>query len=103
VLNNDNSRNVSRKMREGWEPVRAEDHPELMLPSNASGNVENGGLMLCKIPSQRVEARREYYSKQSAQQMAAVDQNYSRVEDPRMPLFVEKRTKVKFGAGSSST
>ena len=50
-------RNVSVRRREGWEPCRAEDHPELALSlddsSKQSGNVEIGGLMLCKAPVER--------------------------------------------------
>jgi len=51
VLGEAQNTNVSTKMREGWEPVKAVDHPELMLEGNAkTGNGELGGLMLCKMP-----------------------------------------------------
>lgn len=96
--------NVSRKLREGWEPVKAEDHPELMLVGNAkTGNVEIGGLMLCKMPTERAQARNEYYATQAQQQMESVDNHYLRNNDPRMPLFSDKQSSVtrgRFGSGS---
>jgi hypothetical protein len=95
------ARNVSVRRREGWEPVRAEDHPELMLSldanSQASGNVEIGGLMLCKAPIEQAEARQAHYEALSQQQMQSVDNNFMRENDPRMPLFSEKRSEVTFG------
>ena len=94
------ARNVSVRRREGWEPVRAEDHPELMLSldanSQASGNVEIGGLMLCKAPQENAEARQAHYEALSQQQMQSVDNNFMRENDPRMPLFSEKRSEVSF-------
>jgi hypothetical protein len=42
--------NASKRFRDGWEPVKAVDHPELHTPGNKDGNVEIGGLMLCRMP-----------------------------------------------------
>ena len=96
--------NVSKKMREGWEPVKAADHPELMMLGNAkTGNVEIGGLMLCKIPVEIVQARDEYYAKQAQAQMDSVDNNFMRNNDARMPLFSERKSSTSrgsFGSGS---
>lgn len=97
--------NVSRKFREGWEPVKAADHPELKLFGNStSGNVEIGGLMLCKMPKEQAEARNEYYSKQAQAQVDSVDNHFMRNNDPRMPLFAERNSSIsrgtKFGSGS---
>jgi hypothetical protein len=96
--------NVSRKMREGWVPVKAEDHPELMLMgSEKTGNVEIGGLMLCKMPSEKAQARDDYYDQQAQNQMDSVDNNFMRQNDPRMPLFAERKsttTRGGFGSGS---
>ena len=90
-------------MREGWVPVKAEDHPELMIPGDASGNVEIGGLMLCKMPEERVQARAEYYHRTARDQMASVDNSFLRESDPRMPLFQERKSSAtrggRFGSG----
>jgi hypothetical protein len=89
--------NVSKKMREGWVPVKAADHPELMLPATAAGNVEVGGLMLCKMPTARLRARNAYYADQARKQMQSVDTALMRNNDPRMPLFVERKSKTVRG------
>ncbi len=96
--------NVSNKMREGWEPVKAVDHPELMLQGNEkTGNVEIGGLMLCKMPRELAQSRDEYYAKQARAQMESVDNNFMRNNDPRMPLFAERKsTSSRGGFGSGS-
>lgn len=91
--------NVSKKTREGWEPVKAVDHPELMLEGNANGNVEFGGLLLCKMPVEMIEARTTYFQIQTAGQTEAVDNNLMRQSDARMPLFNERKSEVSFGKG----
>jgi hypothetical protein len=101
---NTDATNVSSKLREGWEPVKAADHPEITLVTieneRFSDNVVIGGLMLCKAPTELVEERNDYYSTQTKSQMNAVDNNFMRENDPRMPLFNERKTKVTFGNGT---
>lgn len=92
--------NVSMRMREGWVPVRAEDHPELMLEGNAQGNVQIGGLMLCKMPEERAEARNEHYRVKAEQQVNSVDNTLLRQSDSRMPLFSERKSSTSFGKGN---
>jgi len=95
--------NVSKKQREGWEPVRAEDYPELKLSidqdAKNSGLVEVGGLILCKMPVEMVQQRNDHYNQHARQQMESVDNSFMRENDPRMPLFKERNTKVSFGKG----
>ena len=103
VMGNADPTNVSKKMREGWEPVKAEDHPELGLLGNKAGNVEIGGLMLCKMTNELAQARDEYYAKQASAQMESVDNHFMRNNDPRMPLFAERKSSTSrggFGSGS---
>jgi hypothetical protein len=95
--------NVSTKMREGWTPVKAEDHPELQMVrdrnSQFEGCVEVGGLLLCKASKEEIEKRAKYFSDQASQQMEALDANYMREENPAMPMFKERKTQVSFGKG----
>jgi hypothetical protein len=95
--------NLSSKLREGWEPVRAVDHPEIQLfvdpASQFKDNVVVGGLMLCKTPSEMVAQRDAWFRRQAESQMQSVDNNFLRESDPRMPLFNERTTKVTFGKG----
>ena len=96
--------NVSGKLREGWEPVKASDHPEIFLAGVESDrfkdNVVVGGLLLCKAPVELVEERNDFYTQQAEAQIQSVDHNFMRENDPRMPLFNERKTKVSFGRGS---
>ena len=96
--------NISSKLREGYEPCKGEDYPELMMHATTEGrfkgNVEVGGLLLCRIPEEFLKQRMDYYSNQNKAQMESVDNNFLRESDPRMPLFSEKKTKVTFGSGS---
>lgn len=96
--------NVSSRFREGWEPVKAVDHPEVHLMQSEDprfkDNIVVGGLMLCKTPSEMVEERNAYFQGQADAQMKSVDNNFMRENDPRMPLFNERKTKVTFGNGS---
>lgn len=97
--------NVSSKLREGWEPVKASEHPEIQLMGTGDkprfpDSIEIGGLILCKTPKEFVQQRNDYYQQQTDSQMSSVDNNFMRENDPRMPLFKERRTEVKFGRGS---
>jgi len=93
--------NVSSKLREGWEPVKAVDHPEIVLVGVESerfkDNIVMGGLMLCKAPVEMVDERNEHYRNMAKSQMTSVNNNFMRENDPRMPLFNEQSTKVTFG------
>lgn len=96
--------NTSSKLREGWEPVKATDHPEVHMTGSEDGrfkdNIVVGGLMLCKAPSEMVDERNSYYRDQANATMNAVDNNLMRENDARMPLFRERKTKVTFGTGN---
>ena len=103
VLGQHEPTNVSRKFRDGWEPVKAVDHPELMIVgSEKTGNVEIGGLMLCKMAVERARARDDYYDAQAQNQMESVDNHFMRNNNPMMPLFAEKKSSVSRGAGFGS-
>ncbi len=96
--------NVSAKRREGFEPVKAEDYPELMSHASVDGqfkgSIEIGGLVLCRAPAEFMEQRAAHYSKLNESQMESVDNNFLSQNDPRMPLFKDRATKVTFGKGS---
>ena len=104
-LGKDDATNISGKLREGWEPVRASDHPEIRM-FGSSGNarfpdsVEVGGLLLCKTPVELTEQRNSYYRNQAEAQMQSVDNTYMRENDPRMPMFKERKSTVTFGKGT---
>lgn len=95
---------VSAKLREGWEPVKASEHPEIQIMATGEkprfpDSIEIGGLLLCKTPKEFVDQRNGYYQRQTDSQMQSVDNAFMRENDPRMPVFKERRSEVKFGRG----
>jgi hypothetical protein len=103
MMNQADARNISAKFREGWEPVRIEEQPQFKLlvdpDSRFKDNVEVAGLLLCKMPEEFVDQRTSYYAQIAKANMDAVDNNFMKESDPRMPLFKEGKSKVSFGKG----
>jgi hypothetical protein len=104
MLGQADPRNLSSKLREGWEPVRIEEQPKFSLlidpGSRFKDNIEIGGLLLCKVPEEFVGQRSAYYQNQTQAQTEAVDNNLMRQSDPRMPLFKERKSSHSFGKGN---
>jgi len=104
TLNMADTRNISAKLREGWEPVTIEEQPKFRLLASRdgpfAGNIEIGGLLLCKAPEEFVSQRAAYEAKQTQAQVDAVDNNLLRQSDPRMPIFQERKSSTTFGRGS---
>jgi hypothetical protein len=99
--------NMSKRIREGWEPVRADDHPDFQAPTveygSHAGVIGVGGLILAKMPVETVDERREYYRQMSSDQMEAVDSNLMRESNSIMPIDKPNRqTKITFGKGGDS-
>ena len=103
LANTADNLNVSSKMREGWEPVKHSDHPEINLQSDPNArykdSIEIGGLLLCRAPQEMVDQRNAYYRKKSLQQATAVDNSFLKENDARMPLFSDKKSSTSFGRG----
>ena len=104
TMNNADPRNLSAKLREGWEPVRIEEQPKFQLlvdpNSRYKDNIEVGGLLLCKTPVEFVQQRNSHYANQTSAQTEAVDNNLMRQSDARMPIFNERKSTTSFGKGS---
>ena len=97
-----NDTNVSQKFRDNWVPCKAVDYPELQIQGNKDGNVEVGGLLLCKKPKEMAEARDEYYEQKARNQMDSVDNSFLRNSDARMPLFSDRKSTTTKGGGFGS-
>jgi hypothetical protein len=69
--------NVSAKMREGYELVRADEHPDFQSPSVEDGRHAGvlgvGGLLLARIPEEMAEDRNAYYASRTHDQLQSVD------------------------------
>jgi len=103
-LNTADPRNLSSKLREGWEPVALEEQPRFQLLADPNSrykdNIEIGGLLLCKCPIEFMDQRNAFYAKQTQAQTDAVDNSLMRQSDPRMPLFRENKSSTSFGKGT---
>jgi hypothetical protein len=104
TLNQADPRNLSSKLREGWEPVGIEEQPQMQMlidpNSRYKENIEISGLLLCKTPEDLVDQRNSFFRNQAENQMEAVDNSLMRQSDPRMPLFKESKSTTTFGKGN---
>lgn len=96
----DDKLNVDKRFREGWEPVRAEDHPEILakwhMPPR-SGLIETGGLILCKMPREMVEQRNAEYRRRTQAGLNSAEEHYMRDSHELVRKTAENRRKVVFG------
>ena len=101
MRNEEDSMNVHTKLREGWEPVRAEEYPDYNYPvideGKHAGIIGQGGLMLCRIPVETAQERSEYYGTRTREQMTAVDQDMMKEQHPSMPMHQSRQSRVSFG------
>ena len=102
--------NVSKKLREGWEFIRSEeimnqlgDHDYPIIQSGRfKGLIGVGGLVLARIPQEIVESRKQYFQQVTADQVKAVEQDILRDQRPEMPINVNRQSRVTFGGGRKS-
>ena len=97
--------NVSKKLREGWEFVRAEeiknqlgdhDYP-VVREGQYQGLIGVGGLVLARIPEEVVEQRKKYFENITADQVKSVDNDILREQRPEMPVNIDRQSRVSFG------
>ncbi|NBS68065.1 hypothetical protein EBT31_04015 [bacterium] len=103
MMGSADAKNISSSFREGYEPCKAEEYPEMMMHAvedgRFQGNIEVGGLLLCRIPTEFLGQRAEYYEAQNKANMESVDNSFMKDSHPNMKKFSEKTTKVSFGSG----
>jgi hypothetical protein len=99
----DDTKNVSARLREGWELVRKDEYPDFELPVIETGKFEGvfgiGGLVLARMPIETVEERNAYYQQRSSNQMQAVDSDMMR-ENAHPTMAINKpdrQSRVTFG------
>ena len=109
IRGEDDKPNVFAKMREGWEPVRADEYGDnaakypVIEEGKNKGIIGVGGLMLARIPTETVKERTEYYRDQTRNQMKAVDENLMREQHPSMPIHNDRQSRVTFGGDKKSS
>ncbi len=110
TMGQEDTGNVSKKLREGWEFVRAEeiksqigqhDYP-VISDGKYQGLIGVGGLVLARIPEEIVEQRKNYYQNKTKNQQEAVDNDILREQRPEMPINIDRQSRVTFGGGRKS-
>jgi len=99
--------NVSKKLREGYEFVRADEFKDQIdqfaYPVVKSGTYQGyigiGGLVLARIPEEILKQRAAYFSKVTQDQMTAVDNDLMKEQHPGMPINIDRQSRVTFGGG----
>ena len=108
VAGQDDTRNVMKKQREGWEFVRAEeiknqlgdhDYPVIQKGDHA-GLIGHHDTLLARIPIEIAEQRKDYFAKMTQDRMQAVDNDILKEQRPEMTININRQSRVTFGGGS---
>ena len=98
--------NVFNRLRQGYEPVRADEHPGYQAPTIEDGKhagvIGNGGLILTRVPVETAQERTAYYGGRTREQMEAVDQDLMKEQHPSMPINQQRQSRVSFGGRKKS-
>jgi len=96
--------NVGRYMREGWQPVSLKQHPEMLMSVNPDARnadlIQIGDLTLYQISEEFIRSRTRYYADFTSRQMESVDNTFMKENNPKMPLFNNRESRVTFGKGT---
>ena len=97
----DDTKNMSGKIRSGYELVRADEYPGSNYPVMTDGKYKGvigvGGLLLARIPVEIVKSRDEYFNKITQDKDTAIEQDLMKEQHPSMPINAERQTRVTFG------
>ena len=100
-MGQEDSRNMSGKIRSGWDLVRADEYPNEDYPSVSDGKhagvIGVGGLVLARIPEELAKQREAYYSQMNADRNEALENDLMKEQHPSMPINQERQTRVTFG------
>jgi len=101
VLGMDDTKNMSGKLRSGWELVRGDEYPDqtyaTVKEGKCAGVIGVGGLVLARIPEEIAAQRDAYYKKQSQDRDDAVNNDLMKEQHPSMPINTDRQSRVTFG------
>jgi len=101
TLGQDDTKNVSSKLRSGWELVRADEYPgesySTIGEGKYAGVIGHGGLALARIPEEIAKSREEYFARKTKEREEAVNNDILKDQHPSMPINSERQTRVTFG------
>ena len=95
------TKNVSARLREGFELVRADEYPGTQYPvitdGKYAGVIGVGGLLLARIPVEVVKSREAYFNSMTQDADTAIERDLMKEQHPGMPINAERQTRVTFG------
>jgi hypothetical protein len=101
IMGQDDTKNISSKLRSGWELVRADEYPgeqySTITEGKYAGVIGHGGLALARIPEEVAKARNEYFSKKTQESEQVIKNDLLKDQHPSMPINSERQTRVTFG------
>jgi hypothetical protein len=102
----DDTKNISGKLRSGWEFVRADEYPDSNYPAVKDGKYAGvigvGGLLLARIPEEIAKSREEYFAKRTQEREEAIANDPFKEQHPSMPISKERQTRVTFGGSKKN-
>ena len=102
----DDTKNISGKLRSGWEFVRADEYPDSNYPQVKDGKYAGvigvGGLVLARIPEEIAKSREEYFAQRTKDREDAIANDPLRDQHPSMPISKERQTRVTFGGSKKN-
>ena len=100
------TKNVSGRIRSGYELVRSDEYPDSDFPvvedGKYAGVIGVGGLVLARIPEEVAASRAEYFKRQTQDRNDAINNDLMKEQHPSMPINQEMQTRVTFGGTKKS-
>ena len=100
-MGQDDTRNMSGKIRSGWDLVRGDEYPDYDYPTvndgKYAGVIGVGGLVLARIPEELAKQREAYYAQMNADRNEALEHDLMKEQHPSMPINQDRQTRVTFG------
>jgi len=100
------TKNVSGRIRQGYELVRADEYPDAEYPivedGKYAGVIGVGGLVLTRVPEEIAKQRQDYYAKQGMEQVEALDNDLMKEQHQSMPINIDRQSRVTFGGSQKS-
>ena len=101
VLGFDDTKNMSGKMRSGFELVRADEYPDSQYPQMKDGKYAGvigvGGLVLARIPEEIAKSREAFFKSQTQAKDEAINNDLMKEQHSSMPINAERQSRVTFG------
>jgi len=100
----DDTKNISGKIRSGWELVRSDEYPDSDYPvvtdGKYAGVIGVGGLVLARITEELAKSREEYFKQKTMDRNEALENDVLKEQHPSMPINQDRQTRVTFGGSN---